>query len=133
MGEPLDAPWLRQAIAKGLIPPEQLAGFAPAGRAKYGNRKVEIDGRVFDSEREARRYLVLKAEQQPGRIEGLRLQVRYPLHGPNGAEITAYVADFVYRRGGAEVVEDAKGFRTRVYRLKRKWMRDEYGVEIKEV
>lgn len=31
MGEPLDAPWLRQAIARGLIPPEQLAG--PDGTA----------------------------------------------------------------------------------------------------
>ena len=45
-----------------------------------------------------------------------------------------YVADFVYKdRDGRQVVEDAKGVHTPVYRLKKRWMLAEHGIEIVEV
>lgn len=46
----------------------------------------------------------------------------------------SYVADFVYTtRDGKLVVEDAKGFRTEAYKLKKKLMLWRYGIDIKEV
>ena len=45
-----------------------------------------------------------------------------------------YIADFVYYdRDGNLVVEDAKGFRTDLFRLKKKMMMYFKGIEIKEV
>lgn len=45
-----------------------------------------------------------------------------------------YVADFVYKDGhGRTVVEDAKGYRTDVYKLKKKLMLYVHGIEIMEV
>ena len=44
-----------------------------------------------------------------------------------------YLADFVYKENGKEVVEDTKGFRTEVYKIKKKLMAYIYQIEIKEV
>ena len=44
-----------------------------------------------------------------------------------------YIADFVSTEGGRRAVEDAKGYRTDVYKLKRRLMAELLGIEIKEV
>lgn len=98
---------------------------------KYRNRKCEVDGLKFDSQREGKRYLALRAMEARGEISGLRLQVRYRLE-VMGQKVADYVADFVYERGGETVVEDCKGVRTDVYRLKKKLMRACLGIEIEE-
>lgn len=46
-------------------------------RSKYGNRKTEIDGFVFDSKRETERYQQLKLLEAAGEIVDLRMQVKY--------------------------------------------------------
>ena len=46
---------------------------------KYGNRKVTVDGVVFDSKREAARYKELKLLQEAGEIKGLQMQVPFEL------------------------------------------------------
>ena len=108
---------------------------------KYHNRKVEVDGILFDSAREARRYGELKLLEKGGYISGLQLQVPFELI-PNQKNIdgkvverkVSYIADFVYLdRDGRTVVEDSKGMRTEVYKLKKKLMRYVHGIEIKEV
>lgn len=107
---------------------------------KYGNRKTVIDGIVFDSKAEARRYCELSLMQKAGEISDLRLQVPFGLietqrrsDGSVERGVT-YVADFTYRdRNGQLVVEDAKGTRTREYVLKRKMMLKIHGIEIREV
>ena len=109
---------------------------------KYRNRKVNIDGIWFDSVREGRRYTELKLLLRGGYIKDLRLQVPYELL-PNQKDSTGkvierrvrYIADFVYFdiTKGIEVVEDAKGVRTDLYKLKKKMMLDKYGIQIKEV
>ena len=44
-----------------------------------------------------------------------------------------YIADFTYNdRNGQLIVEDAKGVKTPVYRLKRRMMAEIYNIEIKE-
>lgn len=90
-----------------------------------------MDGRAFDSKKEARRYIALKTEQQAGLIQGLRIQVGFRLKVA-GITICFYRADFVYVRQGRRVVEDCKGMKTRVYEMKKKLMRACYGIEIEE-
>lgn len=107
------------------------------GRSKYHAKKTTVDGIVFDSRREADRYLVLKSMEEDGAIEDLRRQVRYelvPAFDVDGRHYrpVSYVADFVYREDGKEVVEDVKGMVTDVYRLKSKLFARRYGMSIKE-
>jgi hypothetical protein len=119
---------------------------------KYGNKKVVYDGILFDSKKELSRYKVLKILEKNGTISDLRLQVSYELIPTiyetkfvqlktKTKEVTRvaqkavhYVADFVYKdENGNEIVEDAKGVRTKEYILKKKMMRAFLGIAIKEV
>lgn len=119
-------------------------------RSKYGAKKVEYNGMVFDSKRECRRYKELQILQQIGAISELRTQVKFVLIpaqreadtvGKRGGIIkgnliereVSYIADFVYVENDKTVVEDAKGMRTPEYILKRKMMLYFYGIRIKEV
>jgi hypothetical protein len=97
--------------------------------SKFGNKKHL----GYDSKREARRASDLAILEKIGEIQNLRHQVRFELTPKAGKERAShYIADFVYQEGGKEVIEDAKGFRTPLYVLKRKIMRYRYGIEIKE-
>lgn len=107
------------------------------GSSKYHAKKTVVDGITFDSRKEAHRYLVLKGMEEDGSIEGLRRQVRYeliPAFDVDGKHYRPvyYVADFVYREDGREVVEDVKGMVTDVYRLKSKLFARRYGMSIRE-
>lgn len=107
------------------------------GQGKYHAKKTTVDGITFDSRREADRYLVLKGMEENGLIGNLRRQVRYelvPAFDVDGRHYRPvyYVADFVYVEDGKEVVEDVKGMRTDVYRLKSKLFAKRYGKGIKE-
>lgn len=104
---------------------------------KYHAKKTVVDGMTFDSRREADRYLVLKSMEEDGDIEDLRRQVRYeliPAFDVDGKHYRPvfYVADFVYMEDGKEVVEDVKGMKTDVYRLKSKLFARRYGRCVKE-
>ena len=95
---------------------------------------------IFDSVKEYERWLELKALERDGAITGLKRQVRYELiptlHTFAGAPVrgVSYVADFVYTdRNGTFHVEDVKGMRTEVYKLKRKLMLYIKGIDIEEV
>lgn len=44
-----------------------------------------------------------------------------------------YLADFVYEKGSQTIVEDVKGMKTDVYKIKRKLMLYFHGIQIKEV
>lgn len=70
---------------------------------KYRNNKVEYDGIIFDSKKEAKRYAELKLLERTGRIKELRRQVPFTLipriNDQNGKCIQRackYYADFVY-------------------------------------
>ena len=100
---------------------------------KYKNRKTVVNGETLDSRREAFRYAELLLMEQAGAIKDLRRQVKYELiPKQEGERACFYVADFVYEEEGKTVVEDCKGFRTDVYKLKRKLMLYRYGIRIKE-
>jgi len=127
---------------------------------KYGNRKTSVDGKEFDSKKEAKRYQELRLLQWSGQIQNLQTQVKYVLiptqreagfevykSGPNkgrrkpGKVIEhecSYVADFVYIQDGETVVEDVKGYRDPAsagyakFVIKRKLMLERYGIRVKE-
>lgn len=112
----------------------------PQRRSKYRNVRVEVDGIMFDSKREAEHWLSLKAREQAGEIRDLKRQVRYNLICPNPERlihytVSEYVADFDYYvvATGEHIVSDAKGHRTREYLLKRKWLELQEGIAIVEV
>lgn len=102
-------------------------------KMKYGNKRVIIDGIQFDSKKEADHYSKLKLLEKAGKITGLSLQVKYPfIH--NEVKIASYIADFTwYDEQGKFIVCDVKGFRTAIYRLKKKMMKAYYGFDILEV
>lgn len=123
--------------------------------SKFNNKKVVNRFGEFDSVREYNRYLILREMQITGEISTLRRQVKFILipdqyeesldrfkKGPKKGEKKpgrllerecSYIADFVYIEAGKTVVEDAKGFRTPDYIIKRKLMLERYGIQIREV
>lgn len=120
---------------------------------KYYNKKCTVNGIIFDSRKEARRYQELLLLERAGVIKSLQRQVKYVLipaqyesferYGKNGQELTpgkklierecAYVADFVYEEDGKTVIEDTKGFKTKDFIIKRKLMLYTHGIRIREV
>ena len=96
---------------------------------KYHNQKTTIDGIVFDSKKEAKRYTVLKSLQDDGYIKDLKLQVPFELiPKQSGERAVKYIADFTYYdiEKQVSIVEDVKGYKTDVYKLKRKLFKYRY-------
>ncbi len=95
---------------------------------KYKNKKIAIDNITFDSKKEARRYNELKLMEKAGLITNLALQPKFLLQdkfkykGKTYRKIE-YIADFSYVRMKDDVlvIEDVKGLKTDVYRLKEKF------------
>lgn len=109
--------------------------------SKYNSKKTIIDGITFDSKKEAKRYVELKKKQEEGEITDLRLQVPFELVPSFTIEIDGkkrkrrnirYIADFVYCENGQKVVEDVKGRKTDIYKLKKKLFEYKYKVTIRE-
>jgi hypothetical protein len=100
--------------------------------SKYRNKPTEVDGIRFASKREAGRYQELRLLERAKAIQGLQLQVRYPLK-INDQLICTYIADFTYLENGCQlIVEDSKGHLTREYKIKKKMMKALYQIEIRE-
>lgn len=105
---------------------------------KYKNKKVVMDNILFDSKKEANYYTYLKLLEKAGKIKNLELQKKFILQDKfnlNGKTYRAitYVADFVYEEKGQTHVVDTKGYRTEVYKIKKKLFMKKYGIEIEEV
>ena len=104
---------------------------------KYRAKKVSLDGYVFDSKSEARRYGELRLMQKANDIRNLEVHPKYIL-SVNGVVIARYIADFVYfdPRNKKLVVEDVKSPITAklpAFIMKKKLVRAIYGIEVKEV
>lgn len=96
---------------------------------KYNNKKITIDGIVFDSVKEGTRYQELKLLARAGEIKDLKLQVTFELIPKQKDErAVTYKADFVYfdNRKQQNIVEDTKGFKTKDYIIKRKLFKWKY-------
>lgn len=94
--------------------------------SKYNNKKVEVDGHVFDSEVEAMYYNLLKERHINGEVESFEIQPKFILQpkfrkrGKLFHPIT-YSADFkvVHNNGRTEII-DIKGMETDIFKLKAK-------------
>lgn len=106
---------------------------------KYNAKKIEIDGHVFDSKREAEYYKMYKKMVDNGELVGLELQPCFTLipsftnWAGKRVRPCHYTADFklTYPDGRQKIIE-VKGFRTRDYMLRRKlfeWQYREYEFE----
>jgi hypothetical protein len=104
------------------------------GRSKYRAIPTRVDGVRFASKAEASRFVELKLLEKAGKIQDLELQPSFQIE-VNGHRVCVYKADFAYRDGATweRVIEDVKGMRTPVYRLKKKLVEAQYGVTITEV
>ena len=112
--------------------------------SKYFNKKTVIDGIKFDSKKEAKRYGELKALADKGKIgylndkveivPGLKVHVPFILqdsfkdknkktHRPIRYEADFFYFDFAT---GEWIAEDVKGYRTDIYRLKKKLFMKKY-------
>lgn len=107
----------------------------PAIKApKYRNKKTEVNGIVFDSAKEAKRYKELLILLKAGEIGFLEQQVPYELN-TGGTHSVVYICDFKYMNAktGETIIEDTKGFRTKEYLKKRRLMKKVHGIVIKEI
>jgi len=104
-------------------------------RNKYGNTKLEFNGRFFDSLHEANEAAKLQILERAGKIRELRYQVKFILVPKNGKlRAITYIADFTYiDLEGKLHVLDAKGFKTAVYRLKKTLAAHMLGIMIEDV
>lgn len=129
---------------------------------KLNAQRVEFDGKLFGSKKEARRWAELKLLERSGLISDLQQQVPFELIPaqyetiPTGEyykkgekkgqpkfkrvcieKAVTYVADFVYIENGKKVVEDTKGCKDGItynyFVLKRKMMLYFHNIRIKEV
>lgn len=125
--------------------------------SKYHAKKVVIDGKEFDSQKEATRWKELCLLQRAGVISNLQCQVPFELipaqyemvieYTPKThkekqvkklvEQSVKYVADFVYEKDCKTVVEDVKGYREgqayAVFTIKRKLMLYIHGIRVVEV
>lgn len=103
---------------------------------KYRNVKINYDGILFDSKKEANHYKILLTMQQAGIINNLKSQVPFEII-VEGKNICKYIADFTYFDSKNNfIVEDVKSEITKsnaVYKLKKKLMLAVHKIIIKEI
>ena len=115
-----------------------------AKRNKFNAQKIELDGMTFDSKKEHKRYIELKAMQQRGEIFGLEHHTKFELapktklEGEKKAKpALRYFADFTYYNiTGEYIVEDVKSAATRKlasYRNKKHLMKTVFNIDVREV
>lgn len=99
-----------------------------------------VDGITFDSRKEAEYYQKLKLLEKSGKIKDLELQKEYILQdnfklGKKTIRKITYRADFSYVSVEDDKlhVVDVKGYRTEVYRIKKKMFEYKYGIELEEI
>lgn len=109
-------------------------------KSKYHNKKVEFRGFTFDSVKERDYYLYLLDREKRGEVRDISRQYRIEIlpsfTTPAGEKIKAitYLADFYFFDivSNSWRVIDVKGYKTDVYKLKKKLLAYK-GIYIEEV
>jgi hypothetical protein len=105
-------------------------------KSKYKAVRTKVGGKTFASKKEAERYKKLLALQKRRKISDLECQKEFILQEkftvPGTKEKVrkvSYICDFYYydHDDEAYIVEDVKGMKTDVYRLKKKLFLRTYG------
>lgn len=120
--------------------------IVPKSKNKYYNKQTIIHGHVFDSIKESERFLELTQWEKEGKIVDLKLQPVFELQTAfiddwgKKHQAIKYIADFSYfgkltleemlkyKTNGNNIltIEDTKGFKTEVYRIKKKLLLYKY-------
>lgn len=101
-------------------------------KSKYKNIPVVVNGKRFPSKKEANRFLILLSLQAKGEIFKLQTQVTIKII-VNGLHVCSYRADFVYyNKEGKKIIEDVKGYKTAIYKLKCKLLHAANGINVLE-
>lgn len=96
---------------------------------KFRATPCEYDGIKFASKKERKRYQELQLLQSTGDIAFFLRQV--PMHLPGGVK---YVCDYlIFWSDGNVSFEDVKGYRTDLYKTKKKIVEAKYPITIEEV
>jgi hypothetical protein len=103
--------------------------------SKYRNKKIIVDNITFASYAEFGRYRYLKMLEKIGEIKNLTLQPKFDFTLPNvKKKLFTYIADFEYTdKNNNHTIEDVKGFKTPLYRLKKKLIEAQYNIKITEI
>ena len=123
---------------------QYLATNKKPSKTKWGNIKTEFQGEIYDSKKEADYAMHLeiakKASKKSERVLSWKRQIPFKI-SINGQHICTYLADFEvkYADGRTEYVDTKpldkrrnKFLTTDVYRLKKKMVFAQYGIEILE-
>jgi len=114
-----------------LMQMEKKENKTSTNKNKYNNKKPIVDGIKFDSKKEARFYQNLKLLKAAGEVKDFELQPNFVLLEKDKDRVTGrgikYIADFkiTYSNGSVEVV-DVKGYKTQVYKIKKKLLLKKY-------
>lgn len=115
------------------LPPEyqeQARASGSSGERKYRNKPLEWQGEKFDSRHELDIYRKRLDARMNGYIRAVIRQVSMPLpHTTRRIRVDFLLVE----NDGRLRWEDAKGFETPAWRLKRQIVRDAYGIEIELV
>lgn len=124
---------IKVAKAEGLKIPSALCSTLSLisknekKQSKYKNVKTIRSGIKFDSAKEAKRYHELQLLERTGKIRDIELQPEFILqdnykHAGKTIRAIIYRADFRYFdvEKNMQVIEDVKGLRTEVYKIKKK-------------
>ena len=102
-------------------------------RGKFNNRRTFYKGRWYDSKKEAGRAFELDCLFQAGVITKWNPQPRFNFM-VNRVHIGSYIADFeVFYKDGRKEIEDVKGFKTELYKWKKKMMWAFFRIKIIEI
>jgi len=132
----------KMGISKGeweLMKMERKGQKTSINKNKYNNKKPIVDGIKFDSKKEAKFYQNLKLLKAAGEVKTFELQPKFVLLEKDKDRVTGrgikYIADFkiTYSDGSVEVV-DVKGYKTQVFKLKKKLLLAKYpNINFREV
>ena len=97
-------------------------------KSKYNAKKTKVDGHTFDSQKEAEYYKELDLLLKSGEIKWFCLQPIFII-----SEGVEYRADFIVcdKKNKVHII-DVKGFKTQVYKIKKKLFRNKFKIEIEE-
>ena len=128
---------------------EGASGKVAYSKNKYFAKSTTVNGKRFDSKKEAERWQELTLLERAHVIQDLQRQKKFVLvpaqYDTSGKKKkllereVSYYADFFYREveSGKIVVEDVKGYKEgqayALYKIKRKLMLHVYGIRIKEI
>lgn len=98
-------------------------------RHKFNNKICESDGIKFRSKSERKYYHELKLQKQTGKVVFFLMQV--PFHLPGNVK---WVCDFlVFWSDDTVTIVDIKGYKTDMYKAKKKLVEAIYGITITEI